>query len=206
MKQFMRNRLSYVWLIAVLVAACSTAQIKAVWKDPAYLEHPGKVMVLSVTKSPVSRRVFEDEFVLQLKAHGTDAIASYTVLPDSKDGDQALIAQKVKEQGADTVLITRLVSTKTVKVVVPGTVYYPPRPYGKWRDYYSQGYQAMYTPSYVTKDKYALMESNLYDARNDNLIWAATTQTEMNGADHKLVKSYIGLMVQAMVEQGLLNR
>lgn len=206
MARFLRNPLCYGWLAALLLAACGTTQLKSVWKDPSYLKHPDRIMVLSVAKSPVKRRIFEDEFVRQIRAHGAEAIASYTVLPDNKGDDQALLAKTVKEQGADTVLITRLVSKKTVKVQVPGTIYYPPRPYGKWRDYYSFGYQAVYTPGYVAEDEYALVETNLYDARNDNLIWAATSETEVDGSDQNLVRSYIGIMVNTMVEHGVLNR
>ena len=206
MTRYSRKQIFFWLLITVLIAACSTTQIKSAWKDPAYLEHPNRVMVLSVTKSPLNRRVFEDEFVQQLKARGTDAIASYSVLPDSKEEDQARIANAVKEQRADAVLITRLVSKKTVKVQVPGAVYYPPRYYGKWRDYYSYGYQAVYTPGYVTEDEYAIMETNLYDARTDNLIWAATSETVVNGSGQNRIKSYIGIMVNTMVEQNVLNR
>jgi len=201
------RKLWCVWLLVpALITACSTTQIKAAWKDPAYLERPNKIMVVSVTKSPLKRRIFEDEFVRQIKAQGTDAIASYTFLPDSKDGDQARIAETVKKQGADAVLITRLVSKKTVKIQVPGTIYYPPRHYGKWRDYYSHGYQAVYMPGYVAEDEYALMETNLYDADNDKLVWAATSETEVNGSDQERIKSYIGIMVNTMIEQNVLNR
>lgn len=206
MARFLRNPLCYGWLIAMLLAACGTTQLKAVWKDPSYRDHPRRIMVLSVTKSPVKRRIFEDEFVRQIRAHGTDAIASYAVLPDDKGGDQAFLARTVKEQRADAVLITRLVSRKTVKVQVPGMVYYPPRPYGKWRDYYNFGYQAVFTPGYIAEDEYALMETNLYDARNDNLIWATTSETEMDGSDQNLVRPYIGIMVNTMIEQGVLKR
>lgn len=206
MARFLRNPLCYAWLIAALLTACGTTQLKSVWKDPSYQGHPNRIMVLGVAKSPVKRRIFEDEFVRQIRAHGAEAIASYTVIPDNKDGDQALLAKTVKEQGADTVLIARMVSKKTVKVQVPGTVYYPPRPYGKWRDYYSFGYQAVYMPGYVAEEQYALVETNLYDARNDNLIWAATSETEVDGSDQNLVRSYIGIMVNTMIEQGVLNR
>jgi len=207
MTRFLCNPLWYGWFMVMLFTACSTTtQLKTVWKDPAYLERPGKIMVLSMTKSPVKRRVIEDEFVRQLKAHGNDAVASYTVVPDNKNSDNALIAKKVKEQGADALLITRLVSKKTVKTYVPGMVYLPPRPYGKWRDYYSYGYQAMYMPGYVAENQYALLETNLYDARNDNLIWAATTETEVDSSDHNHVQSYVGIMLNTMTEQGVLNR
>ena len=202
--------------IALLVTACVTTQPSAVWKDPLYQEQPRKVMVIGVAKKPVNRRVFEDEFVRQLKAHGTDAIASYTVLPDELQKDHAAIAAKMKQLDADTVLITRLVSKKTVQIYVPGTAFYPPPyyplpnypppNYGTWPDYYGYGYQAMYTPGYMADEEFAVIETNLYSAANDKLIWAASTEIGTSGQNQERIRSYIGIMIKAMVEQGLLGK
>jgi len=195
----------FLVLFAMLLAGCSTTQVTAVWKDPSYQAHPRKIMVIAVAKSPVTRRIFEDEFVQQLMARGSDAIASYMVLPDNKQNDQPAIAAKVRELGADTVLITRLVSRKTSKVYVPGTVYYPPSHYGSWRGYYGQSYQAMYTPGYMAESEYAIMETNLYDASNDQLVWAASSETGGRGATRESIKSYVGIMLKNMMAQGLLG-
>ena len=212
----LQNILGLFAPIALLVTACVTTQPSAVWKDPLYQVHPRKVMVVGVAKKPVNRRVFEDEFVRQLRTHGVDAIASYTVLPDELEKNHAAIAAKVEQQGADAVLITRLVSKKTVQIYVPGTTYYPPPyyplpnypppSYGTWPDYYGYGYQAMYTPGYMADEEFAVIETNLYSAVNDKLIWAASTETGTRGPDQERIKSYIGIMMKAMVEQGLLNR
>lgn len=206
-QNFFGNRvLWFCMLITMLVTACATTRVTSVWKDPSYSGHPGKIMVIGVSKSPVNRRVFEEEIVRQIKAHGADAIASYTILPDTKQNDQAVIAKIVAEQHADTLLITRLVSTKTVQIYVPGSVYYPPNYYGTWRDYYGYGYQAIYTPGYVAEDEYAFVETNLYDSSSDKLIWAATSETNMRGSDQKLIKSYVTVLVNTMLKQSLLDR
>ena len=192
--------------IAMLLAACETTQLNATWKDPSYQAHPGKIMVIGVSKSPVSRRIFEDEFVRQLNAWGTDAIASYRVLPDKEQNDQAVIKEKMREQGADTVLITRLVRKKTMQVYVPGMTYFPPPHYGTWPNYYGYGYQVISTPGYITENEYAVIETNLYDASNEKLIWAASSETGVFGSNQELIKSYIGVMMKAMAGQGLLGR
>jgi hypothetical protein len=192
-------------LIAVLLTACSTTQIKSVWKDPSYLGYPQKVMVIAVAKEPIYRRIFEDEFVLQLKARGVDAIASYTTLPDRSQDDQEAIAKMVEQLGADTVLISRLVSKRSVRVYYPATVSHRPYYYSKWPDYYRQGYETINTPGYTTKYEYALMETNLYDARNDNLIWAATTETGVDSLNQTHIKPYIGTILNIMFEYGLLR-
>jgi hypothetical protein len=193
-------------LIALLVTACASTRLTAVWKDPSYQSRPAKIMVVGVAKNPVNRRLFEDEFVRQLKSSGTDAIASYTVLPDRQQDDQEAIAKKVAELRADTVLITRLVSKKIVQVYVPGTAYYPPPYYGRWPDYYGYGYRYMYTPGYIAEDEYAVIETNLYEAKSDKLIWAASSETGIGDTDQNLIQSYIGVMVKNMIGLGLLGK
>jgi hypothetical protein len=200
------THISFLLLVAVFVSACTTTQITAVWKDPAYHTHPDKIMVIGVAKNPLNRRLFEDEFVQQLKAHGTDAIASYTVLPDAQQDNQPAIAKKVAELGADTVLITRMVSKKNVQVYVPGTPYYPPPYYDTWPNYYGYGYRYMYTPGYIANDEYAVIETNLYEANNEKLIWAASSETGISGSDPYIIKSYIDVMVNNMIGQGLLGK
>ena len=206
MTRYLRNPFGLLILAAMLVTACATTQLNSVWKDPSYQTRPARVMVIGVAKKPLKRRLFEDEFVVQLKAHGTEAIASYTVLPDKKQDDQVVIAAKVKELGADTVLITRQVSKKTVKTYVPGTVYYPPPYYGTWPDYYGYGYRYMYSPGYIAEDEFAVIETNLYETRNDKLVWAASSETVMSDSNQSLIKTYVGVMVNAMAGHGLLGK
>jgi len=192
--------------IPLMVASCVSTQLTSVWKDPSYQTRPAKIMVVGVARNPINRRLFEDEFVRQLKSRGTDAIASYTVIPDKQQGDQEAIAKKVNELGADTVLITRLISKKIVQVYVPGTAYYPPPYYGRWPDYYGYGYRYMYTPGYIAQDEYAVIETNLYEAKSDKLIWAASSETGIGDNNQNLIQSYISVMVNNMIGLGLLGK
>ena len=202
----LRNKLVVLIFGAILATSCATTELTSVWKDPSYQSRPSKVMVIGVAKNPIYRRLFEDEFVRQLKERGTDAISSYTVLSDAQQDDQAAIAEKVKELGTDSVLITRLVSKKTVQFYVPGTAYYPPPYYGTWPDYYGYGYRYLYSPGYVAEDQYAVIETNLYETGSDKLVWAATSETVINKTDQELIKSYIGIMVNSMAGNALLAK
>jgi hypothetical protein len=203
MKQF--KYFAIIFLVSVLLSACATTQIKSVWKDPSYLARPQRVMVIAVVKEPIYRRIIEDEFVLQFKLRGVDAIPSYTTLPDKKQNDQAAIEKMVKQSGVDSVLITRTVSKRSVRVYYPATVSYRPYYYGKWPDYYREGYEMINSPGYVTKYEYVLMETNLYDVKIDNLVWAATTETGVNNLNQTLIKPYIGNIMNIMADSGLVR-
>ena len=200
------NPLGYLTVIAMLLTACATTQLNTVWKDPNYQARPAKILVIGVARNPINRRLFEDEFVSQLKARGTEAIASYTVLPDMQQDDHEAIAAKVKELGADTILITRLVSKKIVQTYVPGTAYFPPPYYGSWPDYYGYGYNYMYTPGYIAEDEYAVIETNLYEARSDKLVWAASSEAGISDPDLSVIHGYISVMVKNMIGLGLLGK
>jgi len=191
--------------IAMLITACATTKLTSVWKDQSYQKKPLKIMVIGIARKPVNKRIFEDEFVRQLQELGTNAIAGYTVLPDLQQPDYGVIADKMKEYGADAVLITRLVNKKTLKTYVPGTVYNPPVDYYNWRDYHRYGYQAVYTPGYTVEDEYAVVETNLYDAGTEKLVWSVSSETEIRGTDQSLIKSFIRTMVNAMSNEGLLR-
>lgn len=204
--QIGRNPLGYLMIVAMLLTACATTQLNAVWKDPGYQARPARIMVIGVARNPINRRLFEDEFVSQLKARGTEAIASYSVLPDRQQDDHEAIAAKVKELGADSILITRLVSKKIVQTYVPATTYFPPPYYGSWPDYYGYGYNYMYTPGYITEDEYAVIETNLYEAKSDKLVWAASSETGLSDSDSGIIQGYIAVMVKNMIGLGLLGK
>lgn len=199
-----RNPSACLMAVVMLLTACATTQLDSVWKDPDYHNRPARVMVVGVIKSPLNRRVFEDEFVAQLEARGTAAIASYTVLPDLQQDDRKAIAARVKELGADAILITRLVSKKIVHTYVPATPYFPPY-YSSWPDYYGYGYQSMYAPGYIAENEYAVMETNLYQAGNDKLIWAASAETGLSDSNRALTRGYIKVIVNNMLKLGLLG-
>jgi hypothetical protein len=192
--------------VAMLVTACASTQLTSIWKDPSYQARPAKIMVIGLAKKPEIRRLFEDEFVRQLKARGTEAIASYTVLAEQQQNDQAAIAAKVKEMGADSVLLTRLVDKKTVQFYVPGTVYAPPPYYSSWPAYYGNSYSTMASPGYVGEDQYAVIETNLYEAGNEKLVWTATSETLIGDSNRNLIMAYIEVMVKAMSYNKLLGK
>lgn len=198
-----------------VLVACSSTTITAMWRDAAYQGPPGKIMVVGVAKKQVNRRIFEEEFVARIREGGTDAVASYTVIPDNQAGDHQLLEAKVREAGADAVLITRFVSRKTVRTYVPGTLSPAPYSYGAWRDhypayygtwpdYYGYGSRMVFNPGYVEEDEYALMETNLYATADNRLLWSASSETEVKGSDQKMIKSFIGMMVHTMKKQNIL--
>jgi hypothetical protein len=171
----MRPRLLAFAALALL-AACASTTIVEQWQSPGFTGGPFKrILVVGVTKEAAVRRIFEDEFVRQLRERGTDAVASYTLIPEDGPVERPRLERAVKESGADGVVVTRVLRVEKRTQVVPGTPAFP-----MYRDiygYYGTGWGGVWTgyasPPAVFQYDEVKVETKLFDARNAALVWAA---------------------------------
>jgi hypothetical protein len=163
--------------VLALLAACSSTTIVDQWQRPDFKGGPFKrVLVVGVTTEATVRRIFEDEFVRQLRARGTEAVASYTLIPEDGQVDRARLERAVKEAGADGVIVTRVVKVEQKTQVMPGTPAFP----GFGTDiygFYGTGWGGVWTgyasPPAVFQYEEVRAETKLFDARSAQLVWAA---------------------------------
>jgi hypothetical protein len=196
----------------MLLSACATTDLTAVWKDVQYKGPARKIMVIGILQSPVIQRQFEDDMVRSLKEHRTDAIAGYTVLPDRPEDDRAATEQKIRELGADAVLIVQVVDKKTVTSYVPppgpGPVHPmypgpgpvpPPGYYGStWQGYYA------YSPGTVVQDDYAVAQTKLYDLASGKLIWSASSETLLGNNAGSRVATFVKVVVKSLADNNVI--
>ena len=110
-------RLGLFIMVFSFIACTSTKFL--IWKDKTYQGHPQKILVINSFRNSDTRKIFEDEFVKALKDRRVDSVMRYAVIDDPVTLDKNAIVAQAKEVGADTVLITRPVSTR---MGVGGTV------------------------------------------------------------------------------------
>jgi hypothetical protein len=185
--------------LALLASCASTTSLTAVWKDPAYQGMPKKVVVVGLAKQQAIRNLFEDGFVTQLKARQIDAIASHTLVPFDQMGNRDAGIAKIKNSGADTVLVARLVDRKTVETQVAGSPY--PAYYNSWGNYW--GY--VYGPTYVIEDEYAYLESNLYQVASEKLAWSARSETWMVASNQDLIAAFTKTIIDKLASDKIIK-
>jgi hypothetical protein len=190
-------------------ATTSTTKLKNVWRDGDYSGKIKKVLVIGVIKRPAVKRFFEIEMAQQLEVRGIEAIAGNLVLPHDKEADKDLIVSRLKELDADGVLIARLISRKIVDEYIPGDIYHghghyaPPAHYRGMHSYYSRSYGVVYNPAYTAKSEVVVVETNLYDAGSEQLVWSALSKTFVEGDSDKLIKSFVQVMIEDLFKQDL---
>jgi hypothetical protein len=206
MKYISRRHITIALVSLSFLAACATTKIQSVWSDASYQGGPLlKVFVMGLAKDQTLKRLYEDEFVSQLKSRNVLAFPSYSVIPQEKMGDEGFIRDKIKELGVDASIVTRLVDSKTVQKYYPPQMYYVPPPhYRGWHGYYMNSYQYMVSPGYTATEQTVVLETNVYSTQNDQLIWSALSETFVEGSAKNLINSLVNKLVDDMAAKNLL--
>ncbi len=216
-----------------MLGSCETTTLTSVWKDPTYQgKQIRKILIIGVSDKPAIKRVFEDEFARQLQIKGIEGIQSYTILPSEGPQDKDIIQAKVKELNIDGIMITRLIDKKKVEAYYPAErlssippppppyppddnppdyyppYYYPHGYYYDWYRYYYDGYQYTTQPGYKVEDEIVVLETNIYDAKTDKLIWSALSDTFIEtfdrSLDRKLIQSFVSVILKKLSNDRIL--
>lgn len=211
----MVKRIFWLTLIitGLVLGACSSTVITGSWKNPDFTGRVKKVYVVGIAKQETTRRIFEDGFSKQLAMMGATGIPSYGDLKIDEETNQDVIAARIKAHGADSVLMTRAISSRTEQVVNPGYVsapayggrgYYPDPYYRHYGGYYSRSYDMVYQPATVSEFRIVTIEANLYSAASDELIWSAQLETVVEANLDALIDDFIAAVTKDLKDKGLL--
>lgn len=212
-------RLALLLFLCLLAAGCSRAQLTASWRDPGF--DSGKlhsIVVLGVSKDAINRRTFEDEMTERLRQFGIDAEPGYRTVPGSALPEKEEVEEWIGQLQADGVLISRLVDSRTEKVVTPGrityeetTPYYWRRsyrsridPYRGWYPYYRRSYEIIHEPARVSEFRVYTVETTLYDLATDAPVWSARAELVPDGDLNRLIEEFVSLVIDDMIERNVL--
>jgi hypothetical protein len=147
--------------------------------------------VVAALPDQSSVRIAEDKIVAQLK--NVQGVQSYTYLTPA-DTDQKQVAEKLKKDGFDGVILFRL------KEVQKSTSYTPGTSYGGWYGYrYS-------SPGYYSENETFMVETNLYSLVSDKLLWSGTTSTLNPSSLDKTMDQIIATIRFELQKKGFLPK
>ena len=69
--------------VALLVSSCANTKISQSWVEPDNKRSYNDLLIIGVGESQQNRRAYESHFVEELRANGTEAEASYKLIPNS---------------------------------------------------------------------------------------------------------------------------
>ena len=172
----MRTMLSIaVAVLTLALGGCASSSVKQTWKSPAYSGGPVKnVAVVVMTGRDFYREAIENHFVAFLREEGQNAFTTHTLLtmPRTKD-EKAAAAVKLREAGADSVLVVRLVNSETYARQAHGG---PPAFTSSSEEVY--GYFFMGSDvTYNSLQTDVYIENTLYALEGSERLWSGVTRT-----------------------------
>jgi hypothetical protein len=200
-------------LAALMLAGCADTSIKKQWKSPAHTGGPvQKVAIVAVDNRGLVRQGFENRFARALGANGGDSVVSHEVMGlEEMKADKTAAAKAMKDAGADSVLIVRLVDqvsynrqVRATPALFAETITGVGGYYG-WYDYYSVAFMDMGTVwSSTTQEVY--LDTTLYSLEGQRL-WSALTKTTVKETADRLVEAdaLTAKVVAAMRQDGVVR-
>lgn len=202
-------------LLLALLCACSTpTQVTNFWKtnEPVNKTYH-TVFVAALVNSVNAKASIENNVAAAAEAKGLKAIKSGDIFPpnftrEKAPGREAML-QKLRELGCDAIYTVTLVKKESESRYVPGSGPYAPYPrfgwYGSFWGYYNYWSPMMYNPGYYTTDKTYYMETNLYDAESEALLFSVQSATFNPAGVDDFSRSYTKAIVHELTAQGLLK-
>ncbi|MFZ5875880.1 MAG: hypothetical protein ACOYXU_05665 [Nitrospirota bacterium] len=184
--------------VALLATACAGTKLTSTWKDPEYHKQPKKILVVTMVWDPKNRQRFDESLVRLFKARGLDAVAGYDLFPEPRLPEKDVAAPRVRDTGADTVLLVKLLDKTSNLRYLQGTDYYDPGMYRDWPAYYGAGYATGVDP------EYAIAEAKLFDVETERLIWGALSQTTIQNDRQATFESYTTALFDELTKERLI--
>ncbi len=188
-------------VLLLLIPACTGTSLVAQWKDDLYTGRPSKVFVICTLEDRGPRTLVEDEFLRQFKARGIAGVASYTVFPagQPRPTKEDVIA-KVKEAGADTVIVVKFLRKEMGDTHTPVRRYAVPQGFDtSWDSYMGMGVATDVGIRDVSYDYDVITaEVTLYQTATRNPIWSTMTETTYQGGAIRQIKPFTVAVMKGM--------
>ena len=202
-------RAALLLLSSLLFFSCATTSLTTTWHDPTYAGKDSlqDVLVIAISEKETPRRLYDDGFVAKFAEERIRGVQSYTLQTSDIQPTRPAVEAAVAAAGARYVLITRHLSTDTKQH------YRPPEPvpvfadpyYSRVHRYYPMAYREVYyRPGYTYDVTTVTIESNLYDAGTEKLIWTAQSRSIDPEMTKEYIESLIDIFTRDLKEKGIL--
>jgi hypothetical protein len=194
------------FILAVVLSGCAARNlIVSDWRNPAYSSASFKrIMVGGLGGETSVRRNFEDEFVIQLRAVGIDALPSYRFVAEGEAMAEAKLKQAAQKAGADAMLFARSIQVEQKAQYSPS--YFPVPWFGIYGPHGGVSWHGLYgAPSVYRYNEYT-SETTLYDLTKNEVVWTGTIKTTEPDNVKTAIKTYVEAVMKTLREKNLLPK
>ena len=199
----------FIFLV-IICEGCGSTQTEIIgeWSEDEYKTGSiEKILVLGIVdqKKPLLKRRFEDGLVDAFKSGGTDAVASMDYMPYDEIIDSTSFEKYFNDLELDAVLVSRLVGIDKERKAVTGYAYVIP--YNSYYGFYGHYYAAVQYANisgYLSKNVVVVLETNLYETKDNKLLWSCISETIDPDKASDVIKSLGAVLADKLSSEGFL--
>jgi hypothetical protein len=188
------------------MAGCASSELVDIWSDSSF-QPPSlnKMLVISVGRNAVHRRIWEDAFSVELAKHDVAATPSYRLFPDAVP-DTNQVMQIMRSNSFDGVLVTRWLPSETKTQYVEGYVTNEQNMrYDRRRDRFVTYYRNIEHAGYVDSQKVDIRAIDVWATKNEGqMIWSATSKTPESNSVQAVRLEIVKLVMSELTQQGII--
>ena len=189
-------------LVLALASGCYHAtHLSATWHDPNSRGlHFNRVVTVFVTTDEGMRRSVEDELVTKFP----NATASYHLIPNASGADKETILQHMRDAGFDGAVTMRVTDVSEKTTYYPGSYWGPSYGFGP---YWGASWAYPYSPyagGYVSTSQIVTIETQIYNLKDDKLVFAARSETADKSKVSSLIRSVMRHINEELKDNGMI--
>jgi len=199
---------SLLLLCFLVMTGCAATRIQQVWRDESYQGgRLGSVLVIVLVSNPTARMKFESEFVKHFKQRGIKAVESFRSLEMETltgKGARDAVVETMRASGYDAVLLTRVVDRDTKEDIIPGMTITTGFGYaGSYAgaSYVFSGPSAPTTQGYSHEREFLGLETSLFSASTEKLIWSARSETRITTSAVEEISPYVSVVAGKLLRE-----
>jgi hypothetical protein len=184
------------------VSACSSTSLTQSWKKPELDKSYNHLLIIGVSDSQQTRRIYENHFVEELKKINVPALPSYEIISSKEIINRETVLKAVQDTEIDSVLVTYLVSTDTE----------------------TRHHESPLNPSYSgspddnmisatlisnrgrsSSSEVIGLKNDFYDVQTQSLIWSAQTRTVAPESIDHAITEVTKLLIKELLSDNMLK-
>lgn len=193
-----------VLLLCLLMASCANTTLTQSWKETELKQSYKHPMIIGISDSQQTRRIYENYIVAQLKKKKVVATPSHTLINSKQIINRDTVVSAIQGTDIDSVLLTYLVSADS-------ELKYHDSPLNVSGGYSGSADSNMMSSTLITnRGRYSdeetiVLKNDFYDAQSQDIVWSAQTQTVAADSIDEIIVDVSKLLVTELFDDEILK-
>ncbi len=190
-------------LLSIFLASCANTSLTGSWKQAEHNKSYQHPLIIGISDSQQTRRIYEDYFVNELKKRNITATASHHLISSKQKMNRETVVNAVKgRDDIDSVLVTYLVAADS-------EMSYQQSPlnssYADNLENNMMSTTLISNPGRTVNKQTIVLKNDLYDASTGTMVWSAQTKSVAADSLDEIIIDVTGILIDKLFADNVLT-